>query len=80
MCWTPPLCHYNRVVKGKDPMSLMVPQFSRFLATVPQFILENDANWNDLVKYVFQEYKQPTMGEYAILERVYDNTIAVSLN
>ena len=58
----------------------MLPQFSKFIATVPQFIIENDANWNDLVKYVFQEYKQPTYSEYLILERVYDNTIAVSIN
>ena len=58
----------------------MLPQFSEFVATVPQFILENDANWNDLVKYVFAEYRQPTFSEWAILDRVYDNTIAVSIN
>ena len=58
----------------------MIPQFSQFVATVPQFILDNDANWHDLVKYVYAEYQQPTFSEWAILDKVFDNTVACSLN
>ena len=58
----------------------MIHTFSQFIATVPQFILDNDANWNDLVNYVFAEYRQPTFSEWAILDKVYDNTITVSIN
>ena len=58
----------------------MLPQFSAFIATVPQFIIDNDANWQDLINYVYAEYRQPTFSEWAILDRVFDNTIAVTNN
>ena len=54
--------------------------FSQFIATLPQFIIENDANWDDVIKYTFNEIGQPSMSEYAIIDKVYDNTIACTIN
>ena len=50
--------------------------WDRLLQSAPQFIKENDANWNEFVKFVFQTYKQPTYTEYAILDKLFDSVKA----
>ena len=54
--------------------------FSHFIASLPDFIYETDADWEMVVDYAFSQIGQPSMSEYAIIARVFDNTIAVSLN
>ena len=57
----------------------MIQPFSKFIATVPQFIIDNDANWQELVNYV-RRIPPTHLRWWAILDRVYDNTIAVTLS
>ena len=44
------------------------------LDTLPQFITEMDADWEMTVDYVMSQI-QPTIPEWALIEKVYDNTI-----
>ena len=44
------------------------------LDTLPQFITEMDADWEMVIDYVMSQI-QPTIPEWALIEKVYDNTI-----
>ena len=50
--------------------------WDRLLQSAPQFIKENDPNWNEFVNFVFKTYKQPTYTEYAILDKLFDSVKA----
>ena len=44
------------------------------LDTLPQFITEMDADWEMVIDYVMSQI-QPTIPEWGLIEKVYDNTI-----
>ena len=49
--------------------------FNSFMESLPEFIDEMDADWEMVVDYVFAQYKQPTMHEWVLIERLFDQVV-----
>ena len=56
-------------------MTLMT--FNQLIDILPEYIIEQDATWNDVINYVFQHYKQPTFSEWVIIDRTFDSCFPV---
>ena len=56
-------------------MTYSLTQFNSFMESLPQFIDEMGADWEMVVDYVFAQYKQPTMTEWALIGRLFDQVV-----
>ena len=50
------------------------PKIQNILDTLPQFISEMDADWEMVTDYVMSQI-QPTIPEWALIEKVFDDTL-----
>ena len=50
------------------------PKIQNILDTLPTFITEMDADWEMTVDYVMSQI-QPTIPEWALIEKVFDDTL-----
>ena len=59
----------------KCPMYMNThPKIQNILDTLPQFITEMDADWEMVTDYVMSQI-QPTIPEWALIEKVFDDTL-----
>ena len=52
--------------------------FNSLLESIPEFVIEQNADWQMLIDYVFAQYKQPTYTEWVLIERQFDSCYPVT--